>query len=189
MQLTLEARIARDKARLLAALRKVYMLAAACRATRIGRTTVHDWRQADPEFDAAVEATRVAAVDDLEATTFQLAMDGPWQQQTTLRIFLLKSLRDDSPRGRDPAVARPTGPAASAPTAAAACPRRPASPRGARARPHGPRSASPSGAWPISLSSHPPGLEHHAKMRRACVSDCRQAVYQFADIDSRWAPA
>ena len=93
MQLTLEARIARDKARFLAALRKVYMLAAACRATRIGRTTVHDWRQADPEFDAAVEATRVAAVDDLEATTFQLAMDGPWQQQTTLRIFLLKSLR------------------------------------------------------------------------------------------------
>ncbi len=60
MQLTLEARIARDKARLLAALRKVYMLAAACRATRIGRTTVHGKSSRFPTVTTGREAGGVS---------------------------------------------------------------------------------------------------------------------------------
>lgn len=66
-------RIAKSKARVLALLRKIRNLSAVCLRLRIPRQDVYDWRQADPEFDAAVDEARDTAIDNVEATTIELA--------------------------------------------------------------------------------------------------------------------
>src|SRR5690606_33144017 len=48
-------RTARKKAAFLAALAEGYSVTGACKKARVGRSTVYEWRDADPEFARAWE--------------------------------------------------------------------------------------------------------------------------------------
>lgn len=48
----------------------------ACRAANIGRTTVYEWRNAEPEFAAAWEEAEETAADKLEREAWRRAVEG-----------------------------------------------------------------------------------------------------------------
>ena len=73
----------------LAALREVPVLRAGCDATGVHRSTVLQARQADPEFDKAVEEAMEAGVDKAEQEAFRRAVVGfeePVIHQGTLSL-------------------------------------------------------------------------------------------------------
>ena len=77
-------------------LRQKYSVYHACKAAGIGRTTVYAWRQDDDEFAKAWDAALADAVDVLEASAYQRALEG----DTTLTKFLLKGALPDKYKER-----------------------------------------------------------------------------------------
>ena len=67
-----------DRAReiFLTTLRDTCNVSASARAAKMGRRTVYDWRDADPEFAAAWDEAEEEAVDDLEKVARDRAIDG-----------------------------------------------------------------------------------------------------------------
>lgn len=51
-------------------------VSAACRAAGVGRTTVYQWRDAEPEFAAAWKAAEEEAADRLEAEAWRRGVEG-----------------------------------------------------------------------------------------------------------------
>jgi hypothetical protein len=82
-------RTAKNRRKVLAALAEGWSVHAAAERTGIGYTSLFEWRQADPEFAAEVEAAMEAATDLLEDEARRRAMD----QSDLLLIFLLKARR------------------------------------------------------------------------------------------------
>lgn len=83
-------RTAKKKA-FLEELRQRYSVYHACLAAKVGRTTVYEWRDEDPAFAAAWEEALEDAMDALEASVYERAMEG----DTTLSIFVLKGGKPD----------------------------------------------------------------------------------------------
>ena len=77
-------------------LRQRYSVYHACKAAGIGRTTVYAWRQDDDEFAKAWDAALADAVDVLEASAYQRALEG----DTALTKFLLKGALPDKYKER-----------------------------------------------------------------------------------------
>lgn len=86
---------ARKKA-FLEELRQRYSVYHACKEAGIGRTTVYAWRQDDDEFAKAWDAALADAVDVLEASAYQRALEG----DTALTKFLLKGALPDKYKER-----------------------------------------------------------------------------------------
>jgi hypothetical protein len=63
----------------------------------VGRRTVYDWREKDPEFAAAFDEAREDAIEVLEAELRVRATIGAGERgpSDVLLMFLLKSLRPD----------------------------------------------------------------------------------------------
>jgi hypothetical protein len=61
----------------------------AAQAADVGRRTVYNWREADPEFAQAMDDAHEDATDALEESGYRRAIGG----DTTLTIFLLKGRR------------------------------------------------------------------------------------------------
>ena len=60
----------------MAQLRQIPVLRSACKAAGVGRTTVHDWRNANPEFAAKMDTAMQEAHDRLEGRVYEAALDG-----------------------------------------------------------------------------------------------------------------
>jgi len=69
-------RTARKKAAFLAALAEGYSVTGACRKARIGRSTVYEWRDADPEFARAWEDAWEAGGDWYVDRNREMALQG-----------------------------------------------------------------------------------------------------------------
>lgn len=80
----------------LAAFEKSGTVTAACEAAEVGRRTVYDEYQRNPEFAEAWDAVENSATDNLEKVAMRRAIDG----SDTLAIFLLKSRRPEMYRER-----------------------------------------------------------------------------------------
>jgi len=90
-------------------LREVYDVSKACKAIGVSRSTAYKWRRLDPEFAKKWDEAWENIVDELEASTMQLAIQGstkPVYQQghfvghmpvqyPVLRIFMLKKNSPD----------------------------------------------------------------------------------------------
>lgn len=70
------AKKADRKAAFLKALEEHFELEPSCRVAGIDRKTVYRWRQADAEFDKAVQEARKPAIEQLKATNYLRAMNG-----------------------------------------------------------------------------------------------------------------
>lgn len=68
----------------------------AARKAHISRTTLNEWRAADPDFARAVEQARHDGMEALE----DRAVDRAYKESDTLMIFLLKGWRPDRYRER-----------------------------------------------------------------------------------------
>jgi hypothetical protein len=66
----------RWEAAFLQGLEQTGMVAHACKIAGIGRTTAYANRKADPDFAAAWDEIRDAALDEVEAAAFKHAKDG-----------------------------------------------------------------------------------------------------------------
>lgn len=77
------------KARFLEALRRGMSVTAAAQAIGVGRRTVYDWREADPDFASAWDEAVEDGTDLLEDEAWRRAFAG----SDTLLIFLLKARR------------------------------------------------------------------------------------------------
>lgn len=75
----------------LASLRKSGNVSQAARSVGVGRRTVYDRRENDPDFKAAWDDVLAEAMDGLEAEALKRAKKG----SDTLLIFLLKSNRPE----------------------------------------------------------------------------------------------
>jgi len=88
-------------------------VSAACRAARIGRSTVYKWQEIDDQFAAAYRDAEIQAVDALEAEARRRAVgyavttvDAAGDEHTvtrysdTLLIFLLKGARPETYRDK-----------------------------------------------------------------------------------------
>ena len=105
---TIRKRIGRGKARFLKELRKCSSVLLAAERARIGRKTVYEWRDADPQFaehwDDALEMAR----EDVKVSVHEEAVrkDG----NTTLKIFATKAyfpeFRDKAQLENDPVLKR-----------------------------------------------------------------------------------
>jgi hypothetical protein len=62
-------------------------IAAACRAARIGRTSLHEWRHDEPEFDAEFEEAVEIGNDAIRDEVQRRAFEG----SDTMLIFLAKA--------------------------------------------------------------------------------------------------
>ena len=82
------------EAALLDAQRSGNAIGTACARVGIGRTTLHDWRAADPAFVARVDEAIAYGTDVLE----DVARDRAVRVSDTLLIFLLKARRTDKYR-------------------------------------------------------------------------------------------
>lgn len=58
----------------------------ACKATGIGRTTVYDWRDADPEFKKALEEINETVIDFVESKLFQ-KIEGVYMQDSENEVY------------------------------------------------------------------------------------------------------
>lgn len=63
------------------------IIAPACKAVSINRTTYYDWMERDPAFAEAVEAIRQEQIDTVESALLNKIEDG----DTTAVIFYLKT--------------------------------------------------------------------------------------------------
>lgn len=84
------------KTAFLETLREKYSVYHACKAADIGRTTVYQWREADPDFAKAWDDAQDDAVDALEQSLFERAMG----KDTVAAIFLLKGARPEKYKER-----------------------------------------------------------------------------------------
>ena len=75
----------------LAAYVETGIVASACRAVGIGRTTWYRWIREDKDFAAVVENAREMVADDLESEAVRRAKNG----SDVLLIFLLKGLKPE----------------------------------------------------------------------------------------------
>lgn len=80
----------------------------AAHAAKVGRHTVYDWRKKDKAFAQAWDDVIESAIEALERSMYQRAMDLDYPYATTAAIFLLKSMRPEKYRERF--VAEHTGP-------------------------------------------------------------------------------
>lgn len=81
---------AATKARFLKAVRRYHSITTACERTRVARAVIYAWRDADPDFDLAIDAARAAAVEGVEGTLFELARSKQ-PEYNGCRYFILKS--------------------------------------------------------------------------------------------------
>ena len=58
----------------------------ACKATGIGRTTVYDWKDADPEFKKALEEINETVIDFVESKLFQ-KIEGVYMQDSDNEVY------------------------------------------------------------------------------------------------------
>lgn len=100
-------RTPKKKAAFLEALAQTASVCRACQLARLGRRTVYDWRDADPDFakawDAALERGTDALEDEAVRRAFQGTLKPVYQQglrvgtireySDTLLIFMLKARR------------------------------------------------------------------------------------------------
>lgn len=104
------------QARFLAAFRLSANVYAACEQSQVGRSSVYDWRAADPAFAEAWKDAEAQAVETLEVAAWRRARDGvkrtkaiyykgkeigtetETEYSDTLLIFLLKAHKPDKYR-------------------------------------------------------------------------------------------
>jgi hypothetical protein len=84
------------KAAFLDALRERYSIYHAAKTVGVGRRTIYRWRDADPDFEAAMEDAKGDAVDALESSLYERAI----KSDTVAAIFLLKGALPDKYRER-----------------------------------------------------------------------------------------
>lgn len=77
-------------------LRSGMAVGTACARAGVGRTTVHEWRQADPAFAAEFEDAIEYGTDVLEDVAMQRAV----RQSDQLLMFILKARRPEKYRER-----------------------------------------------------------------------------------------
>lgn len=66
----------RARAMFLETLAQTCNVSEACRAARVGRTTVYEWKAAEPEFAAAWKIAEEEAADKLEREAWRRAVEG-----------------------------------------------------------------------------------------------------------------
>src|SRR5215813_7662783 len=83
----------KEKAEFLEAVEGKLAVRAAARAVGVARSTIYRWRDEDKAFEEEVKERQECAIDRLEASTYEQAMqpDSP----PVLKIFMLKSWRPE----------------------------------------------------------------------------------------------
>ena len=96
------------RARFLASLEKSGRIGKSCKATRISRTALHDWRRDEPDLEIdiqrAIAVADEANTEDVEDAFLASAKEG----NVTAQIFWLKNHKPD--RYKDRTVNEHTGP-------------------------------------------------------------------------------
>lgn len=103
------SRTDRARATFLETLRATCNVSEGARQAGVGRRTVYDWRDADPEFAAAWDEAEAEAVDNLEGVVYRRAMEG---ESDRLAEILLKAHRPEKyvDRVRSEVTGRDGGP-------------------------------------------------------------------------------